>query len=148
MAGLGFAGALAEIATSGEIPLALFAFNVGVDQATGLRRRHFPSAAYLTRIRWRMSELAPRAAAFAIEYCIVLDLARWRRDLSTGSQNGVNTQFAWRRDVSGQARLFTARGNSGSRQILRLGAIVAKMPPERLLELLDSFQHVEVLQEK
>ena len=39
-------------------------------------------------------------------------------------------------------------GNPGSRQILRLGAIVAKMPPERLLELLDSFQHVEVLQEK
>ena len=50
--------------------------------------------------------------------------------------------------ILGQARLFTARGNPGSRQILRLGAIVAKVPPERLLELVDSFQHVEVLQEK
>ena len=66
--GLGFAGALAEIGLpQGEIPLALFAFNVGVE----LGQLAFVAAVLSigsllrsTRIVW--PSWAPRAAAYAV----------------------------------------------------------------------------------
>ena len=66
--GLGFAGALAEIGLPhGEIPLALFAFNVGVELGQLGFVAVILSAAYLTRILLAdVPSWAPRAAAYAI----------------------------------------------------------------------------------
>jgi hypothetical protein len=66
--GLGFAGALAEIGLPhGEIPLALFSFNVGVE----LGQLAFIAVVLLLnyvarRLVERVPDWAPRAAAYAI----------------------------------------------------------------------------------
>jgi hypothetical protein len=68
--GLGFAGALAEIGLPhGEIPLALFSFNVGVEFGHLAFIAAVLSAAYLTRrvvMHRSVPTWAPRAAAYAI----------------------------------------------------------------------------------
>jgi hydrogenase/urease accessory protein HupE len=68
--GLGFAGALAEIGLPhGEIPLALFSFNVGVELGQLAFIAAVLSLAYLTRtvvMRRGAPPWAPRAAAYVI----------------------------------------------------------------------------------
>jgi hydrogenase/urease accessory protein HupE len=66
--GLGFAGALAEIGLPrGEIPLALFAFNVGVEFGQLAFIAAVLSAGYLARVLApRAPAWAPRPAAYAI----------------------------------------------------------------------------------
>jgi hypothetical protein len=97
--GLGFAGALAEIGLPhGKIPLALFAFNVGVELGQPGFVPAILSAAYLTRILLADApSWAPRAAAYAM-YRIVLGLrAPSRRDLSTGSEWSILAMHQRRR---------------------------------------------------
>ncbi len=67
--GLGFAGALAEIGLpQGEIPLALFSFNVGVElrPARLHRRRAVPGPIWRRRLVRSTPSWAPRATAYAI----------------------------------------------------------------------------------
>ena len=66
--GLGFAGALAEVGLpQGEVPLALFAFNIGVELGQVAFVTAVLSAGWLLRtLAIRMPSWAPRAAAYAI----------------------------------------------------------------------------------
>ena len=66
--GLGFAGALAEVGLPhGEIPLALFSFNVGVECGQLAFIAAVLSVIYLGRLALRQSPVwAPRVAAYAI----------------------------------------------------------------------------------
>ena len=66
--GLGFAGALAEVGLpQGEVPLALFAFNVGVELGQVAFVTAVLSVGWLLRaLSVRIPSWAPRAAAYAI----------------------------------------------------------------------------------
>ena len=66
--GLGFAGALAEVGLpQREIPLALFAFNIGRGIGTaGLRRRRAVAGAHRALLQLRLPAWAPGAAGYAI----------------------------------------------------------------------------------
>ncbi|MGM0557874.1 MAG: HupE/UreJ family protein [Myxococcota bacterium] len=66
--GFGFAGALAEIGLpDGELPVALAAFNVGVELGQlGVVALWVVAAAMIKRVEWRRPDWLPRAAAYLI----------------------------------------------------------------------------------